>query len=72
MENRHGFCVSFELTPSVGVTESQMALEQLKHLDAGGRAQPVALGQAEPGAAAGRGAGVSPRQPWCAQIQENA
>jgi hypothetical protein len=28
MENRHGFCVSFELTPSVGVTESQMALEQ--------------------------------------------
>jgi hypothetical protein len=22
MENRHGFCVSFELTPSVGVTES--------------------------------------------------
>jgi transposase len=33
MENRHGFCVSFELTPSVGVTESQMALEQLKHLE---------------------------------------
>jgi transposase len=30
MENRHGFCVSFELTPSVGVTESQMALEQLE------------------------------------------
>jgi transposase len=36
MENRHGFCVSFELTPSVGVTESQMALEQLKHLQAQG------------------------------------
>jgi transposase len=36
MENRHGFCVSFELTPSVGVTESQMALEQLKHLEAEG------------------------------------
>jgi transposase len=36
MENRHGFCVSFELTPSVGVTESQMALEQLKHLAAEG------------------------------------
>jgi transposase len=36
MENRHGFCVSFELTPSVGVTESQMALEQLKHLQAEG------------------------------------
>src|SRR5690349_4778223 len=33
MENRHGFCVSFEVTPSVGVTESQMALEQLKHLE---------------------------------------
>ena len=37
------FEVSFELTPAVGVTESPMALEQLK------------------GAAAGRGAGVSPR-----------
>jgi transposase len=36
MENRHGFCVSFELTPSVGVTESQMALEQLKHLEEAG------------------------------------
>jgi hypothetical protein len=36
MENRHGFCVSFEVTPSVGVTESQMALEQLKHLEADG------------------------------------
>jgi transposase len=164
MENRHGFCVSFELTPSVGVTESQMALEQLKHLEAEGfcptsvgadknyhngpfvagcrdegikphvatikdrkvpgldgrttgskgyqisqtirkrteqifgwmktvgsdapeplrrgrahrrglqmggvGAEPVALGQAEPGAAGGRGAGVSPRQAWCAQIQE--
>jgi transposase len=32
MENRHGFCVSFELTPSVGVTESQMALEQREAL----------------------------------------
>jgi hypothetical protein len=36
MENRHGFCVSLELTPSVGVTESDMALEQLKHLQAEG------------------------------------
>jgi IS5 family transposase len=36
MENRHGFCVSLEVTPSVGVTESQMALEQLKHLQAEG------------------------------------
>jgi transposase len=101
MENRHGFCVSFELTPSVGVTESQMALEQLKHglpdqpddsqarradlwvgedggrdapepllwgrahrrgLQVGGLGpEPVALGQAERVAAAGRGAGVSPR-----------
>ena len=25
--------VSFEVTPSVGVTESQVALEQLKHLE---------------------------------------
>jgi hypothetical protein len=30
------FQVSFEVTPSVGVTESQMALEQLKHLEAEG------------------------------------
>jgi hypothetical protein len=30
------FQVSFELTPSVGVTESQMALEQLKHLEEAG------------------------------------
>jgi IS5 family transposase len=36
MENRHGFCVSVEVTPSVGVTESEMALEQLKHLQAEG------------------------------------
>jgi hypothetical protein len=36
MENRHGFCVSFELTPSVGVTESQMALEQLEALGRSG------------------------------------
>jgi transposase len=36
MENRHGFCVSVEGTPSVGVTESEMALEQLKHLQAEG------------------------------------
>jgi hypothetical protein len=28
MENRHGFCVSFELTPSVGVTESQRDREK--------------------------------------------
>jgi hypothetical protein len=30
------FQVSVELSPSVGVTESQMALEQLKHLEAEG------------------------------------
>jgi hypothetical protein len=36
MENRHGFCVNFELTPSVGVTESEMALEQLKQLETQG------------------------------------
>jgi transposase len=36
MENRHGFCVSIEGTPSLGVTESDMALEQLKHLQAEG------------------------------------
>jgi transposase len=36
MENRHGFCVSLEVTPAVGVTESDMALEQLKHLQAEG------------------------------------
>ena len=30
------FQVSFELTPSVGVTESQMAWEQLKHLEEAG------------------------------------
>jgi hypothetical protein len=36
MENRHGFCVSFEPTPAVGVTESEMALEQLKRLQADG------------------------------------
>ena len=35
-------------------------------------AGPVALGQAERVAAAGRGAGVSPREEQCAQIQENA
>jgi transposase len=43
MENRHGFCVSVELTPSVGVTESQMALEQLKHLAAEGF-RPTSVG----------------------------
>jgi transposase len=43
MENRHGFCVSLEVTPSVGVTESQMALEQLKHLQAEGF-QPTSVG----------------------------
>jgi hypothetical protein len=30
MENRNGFCVSFEVTKSVGVTEAEMA--QHKHL----------------------------------------
>ena len=30
------FQVSVEVTPSVGVTESEMALEQLKHLQAEG------------------------------------
>jgi transposase len=43
MENRHGFCVSFEVTPSIGVTESQMALEQLKHLEANGF-KPTSVG----------------------------
>ena len=32
MENRTGLCVLFEVTPSVGVTESQMAVAQIGHL----------------------------------------
>jgi transposase len=32
MENRNGFCVSFEVTKSVGVTEAQIALVQLDRL----------------------------------------
>jgi|AGTN01.3.fsa_nt_gi Transposase and inactivated derivatives len=32
MENRTGLCVLFEVTPSVGVTESQVALEQVREL----------------------------------------
>jgi Transposase DDE domain len=30
MENRHGFCVSFELTPSVGVTETEQIFGWMK------------------------------------------
>jgi transposase len=32
MENRNGFCVSFEVTKSVGVTEAQIALVQLERI----------------------------------------
>jgi transposase len=64
MENRHGFCVSFELTPSVGVTESQMALEQLKHLEAEGFC-PTSVGADKnyhngPFVAGCRGEGIKP------------
>src|SRR6201999_2855979 len=33
MENRHGLCVHFQVTPSVGVTESTTALAQLRELE---------------------------------------
>jgi transposase len=64
MENRHGFCVSFELTPSAGVTESQMALEQLKHLEAEGFC-PTSVGADKnyhngPFVAGCRGEGIKP------------
>jgi Transposase DDE domain len=64
MENRHGFCVSFELTPSVGVTESQMALEQLKHLEEEGFC-PTSVGADKnyhngPFVAGCRGEGIKP------------
>lgn len=32
MENRHGLCVDLQVTTSVGVTEPQMALAQIRHL----------------------------------------
>jgi len=32
MENRHGLCVLFEVTPSVGVSESQQAAAQVREL----------------------------------------
>jgi hypothetical protein len=58
------FQVSFELTPSVGVTESQMALEQLKHLDAEGF-RPTSVGADKnyhngPFVAGCRGEGIKP------------
>jgi transposase len=64
MENRHGFCVSFEVTPSVGVTESQLALEQLKHLEAAGF-RPTSVGADKgydngPFVAGCRGEGIKP------------
>jgi transposase len=36
MENRHGLCVDLQVTPSVGVTEPQSALQQIKNLAEGG------------------------------------
>jgi hypothetical protein len=64
MENRHGFCVSLEVTRSVGVTESQMALEQLKHLAAEGFS-PTSVGADKnyhngPFVAGCRGEGIKP------------
>jgi hypothetical protein len=58
------FQVSFELTPSVGVTESQMALEQLKHLEAEGF-RPTSVGADKnyhngPFVAGCRGEGIKP------------
>src|SRR5581483_2262383 len=42
MENRHGFCVHLKVTPSVGVTEGQAALEQIGELvERGFRPQTV-------------------------------
>jgi transposase len=43
MENRNGFCVSFEVTKSVGVTEAEMALVQLERLSEDGF-EPVSVG----------------------------
>ena len=65
MDNGHGCCVSFELTPSVGgVTERQMALEQLKHLEAEGFS-PTSVGADKnyhngPFVAGCRGQGIKP------------
>ena len=33
MENRHGLCVRFQVTPSVGVTENETALVQIDELE---------------------------------------
>lgn len=43
MENRHGLCVHFQVTPSVGVTESTTALVQLDELEDRGFA-PASVG----------------------------
>ena len=43
MENRHGLCVRFAVTPSVGVTESEVALDQLAELKANG-VRPKSVG----------------------------
>jgi len=36
MENRHGLCVRFAVTPAVGLSETEAALEQLAELQANG------------------------------------
>jgi len=36
MENRHGLCVRFTVKPAVGLTETEVALEQLAELQANG------------------------------------
>ncbi len=36
MENRHGLCVRFAVTPALGVTESEVAIDQLAELKATG------------------------------------
>jgi transposase len=36
MENRHGLCIDLQVTPSVGVTESEMAVRQIQTLAVGG------------------------------------
>jgi hypothetical protein len=36
MENRHGLCVRFAVTPAVGLTETNAAIDQLAELQANG------------------------------------
>ena len=36
MENRHGLCVDLQVTPSVGVSESQTAVSQIRDLGSSG------------------------------------